>query len=69
MTRMSDYADGAFVVFIVVAITVCALVLADAVAGYRAWPYEQACHHAHLVPDRRPFSAPVACLPPTEIPR
>lgn len=51
-----------------IGVAACVFVF-DSVQAYRAWPYEQACHQGRLIPDRRPLSASVACLPSAEIPR
>lgn len=67
--RFADTIDTIFAVFAGIIATVLALYVVDNVQAYRAWPYEQACHQARLLPDRRPLSASVACLPSAEVPR
>lgn len=66
--RFTDTIDTIFALFAVVTAAILALYVVDAVQSYRAWPYEQACHQARLLPDRRPLSASVACLPSAEVP-
>ena len=66
--RFTDTIDTIFALFSVVIAAVVALYVVDAVQDYRAWPYEQACHQARLIPDRRPLAATVACLPTLVVP-
>ena len=66
---MFEYAVDAAVALCALSLaTVAALFSYDAVQEYRAWPAMQACHQARLLPDRRPLSASVACLPSVEVP-
>ena len=67
--RFTDTLDTVFALFACITATILVLFVLDTVQSYRAWPYEQACHQARLIPDRRPLSASVACLPSAEIPR
>ena len=66
MTRFEHTVDACFAAFsLSVAVAVAAFTL-DAVQAHRAWPYEHACHLAHLEPSRQPLSATVVCLPTPE---